>query len=461
MSNGGADFLSLDLDAVPARSKADHLATTLRDAVLSGVLSAGTRLPATRALAADLNVSRGVVVEAYQRLADEGLTAARPRTGTVIAHAAMNPTGSPTTLDARETEPAYDLSPGLPDLSLFPSAAWLRAERLALTTGPTRDLAYGDPQGSVVLRTEVAHWLRTVRGVRAGPDDVVIVAGVAQALALLAQTLRARGVGAIGVEDPGSLGARRELNHWGMRTPPIEVDADGMVVDHIEADVVLATPAHQFPSGVVLAPHRRRDLLAWATDGRLIIEDDYDAEHRYDRAPVPCLQGAAPDQVAYAGSVSKTLAPAMRIGWLVPPADLRSDIVNARYASDLGSPTIPQLALAELLRSGAYDAHIRKLRSRHRARRNAVVDVFDRELPHYTVGGIAAGLHLVLELPDRVSDADLARSLEAAGVRVQPLSMHRQRPGTPGLVIGYAANSVDQLRDAATTIARHIRALLG
>lgn len=161
------------------------------------------------------------------------------------------------------------------------------------------------------------------------------------------------------------------------------------------------------------------------------------------------------------GRVRLFTYPAMRIGWLVPPADLRSDIVNARYASDLGSPTIPQLALAELLRSGAYDAHIRKLRSRHRARRNAVVDVVDRELPHYTVGGIAAGLHLVLELPDRVSDADLARSLEAAGVRVQPLSMHRQRPGTPGLVIGYAANSVDRLRDAATTIARHIRALLG
>jgi GntR family transcriptional regulator/MocR family aminotransferase len=223
------------------------------------------------------------------------------------------------------------------------------------------------------------------------------------------------------------------------------------------ARAAFLTPAHQFPTGVVLAPQRRRELLAWAVDAELIIEDDYDAEYRYDRAPVPAVHAAAPDRIAYAGSTSKSLAPALRLGWLVPPKRRYAELAAAKHASDLGSPTVPQLVLAQLLESGEYDRHIRLMRARHRARRDALLGGLTAELPSASVKGIAAGLHLLITLPDDVDDVALADELQAAGVLVHPLSWHRRLPGPSGLVVGYAAHTPDRLRDAAATIGRAVR----
>ena len=221
------------------------------------------------------------------------------------------------------------------------------------------------------------------------------------------------------------------------------------------ARAVFLTPAHQFPTGVVLAPQRRRELLAWAVDAELVIEDDYDAEYRYDRAPVPALHAAAPDRIAYAGSTSKSLAPALRLGWLVAPRRRYEDLVAAKHASDLGSPTVPQLVLARLLEGGEYDRHVRLVRARHRARRDALLDSVESVLPGASVKGVAAGLHLLVTLPDaNLDDVALADELRDAGVLVHPLSWHRRLPGPPGLVIGYAAHPPDRLRDAAATIGR-------
>jgi GntR family transcriptional regulator/MocR family aminotransferase len=244
------------------------------------------------------------------------------------------------------------------------------------------------------LRTALAPWLARTRGLRAGPEDIIVVSGVAQAMALLAQQLRRDGVESIAVEDPGSRGDVDEFAYWGLQPVPILVDDDGIRVDALSAAGVRAaflTPAHQFPTGVVLAPHRRRELLAWAVDAELVIEDDYDAEYRYDRAPVPALHPAAPDRIAYAGSTSKSLAPALRLGWLVAPPRRYEDLVTAKHASDLGSPTVPQLVLAQLLESGEYDRHIRLVRARHRARRDALLDALTSELPAVAVKGVAAG----------------------------------------------------------------------
>ena len=224
------------------------------------------------------------------------------------------------------------------------------------------------------------------------------------------------------------------------------------------ARAVFLTPAHQFPTGVVLAPQRRRELLTWAADAALVIEDDYDAEYRYDRAPVPALHAAAPDRIAYAGSTSKSLAPALRLGWLVPPRRRYPDLVAAKHASDLGSPTVPQLVLARLLENGEYDRHIRLMRARHRARRDALLGALTTGLPAASVKGVAAGLHLVVTLPDAdVDDVALADELHDAGVVCLPLSWHRRRPGPAGLVLGYAAHTPDQLRAAGATIARVAR----
>ncbi|RJK96010.1 PLP-dependent aminotransferase family protein [Vallicoccus soli] len=473
----GTDFLHLDPSAAPPGGLTAWLCDAVRAAVQDGRLTAGDHLPPTRALAGELGVSRGVVVEAYRRLADEGLVLARRRTGTVVA---ALPTGArplpapPAARPAHVPRPALpvpaallppdvelDLSPGVPDLSAFPRAAWLRAEREVLAGAGSHDLGYGDPQGSAPLRREVVGWLARHRGVRADPDDVLVVAGVAQAIALVCQVLRARGARAMAVEDPGSRGAREEVAHWGLDPVPVAVDADGVDVAALAASgarAALLTPAHQFPTGVLLAPQRRRDLLAWAAGGGLVLEDDYDAEHRYDRPPVPALQPSAPDRVAHCGSTSKTLAPGMRLGWLVPPRHLLPDLVAARHASDLGSPALAQLVLARLLASGAYERHLRLVRGRQRARRDAVVAAAREHLPATRVEGVAAGLHVLLLLPEGVDDVDATDRARQEGVLVQPLSWHRVRPGPPGLVLGYAAQPPDRLREAVRRLARALPA---
>jgi GntR family transcriptional regulator/MocR family aminotransferase len=481
----GADFLQLDPAAAPARGLTSWLAGALRAGIRDGRLAAGTVLPATRLLAGDLGVSRGVIVEAYQRLADEGLVSAQQGAGTTVlpyspqpgppdpgaappgpgvgapgpgagasgpgasaqtaapaAAALRTPTGAPGVLELPRPWRAHaelDLSPGVPDLSAFPRAAWLRAERTVLARASAADLGYGDPRGSERLRTELTGWLARTRGIRAQPSAIIIVAGVAQAMALLAQRLRAAGLSRIGVEDPGSRGARDELAHWGLR--PV--------------------PAHQFPTGVVLAPPRRRALLDWAAAGGLVIEDDYDAEYRYDRAPVPAVQASGPDRVAYTGSTSKTLAPGMRLGWLIPPARLHADLVVAKHASDLGSPALPQLVLAELIAGGELDRHVRQVRARQRRRRDTLLAALREQLPGARVQGVPAGLHLLITFPDLPGgpdDTELASRLQQDGVLVHPLSWHRVAGGPPGVVLGYAAHSPDQLRDAAGRIARAVRA---
>jgi GntR family transcriptional regulator/MocR family aminotransferase len=507
MVTGGADFLQLSPAAAPVRGLTGWLADAIRAAIMDGRLRAGASLPATRLLAGDLGVSRGVIVEAYQRLADEGLVSARPGAGTrVLGVARPGPAGSgpgrtmPGPQGAGPAEPGragaglagphgagphgagphgagphgsgpllvpaqwreraeIDLSPGVPDLSGFPRAAWLRAERLVLEQASVTDLGYGDPRGSHALRAELAGWLARTRGLRAEPSDIIVVTGVAQALALLARVLRARGQSEIAVEDPGSRGARDDLAYWGLRPVPVPVDEHGLRVGELargQVRAVLLTPAHQFPTGVVLAAQRRRDLLDWAAaaDG-LVVEDDYDAEYRYDRAPVPALHASAPGLVAYAGSTSKTLAPGMRLGWLVPPAPLHADLVEAKYASDLGSPALPQLVLARLIASGELEQHIRLVRKRQRSRRDALLRALREDLPQARVQGVAAGLHLLVTLPGLAGqDCELAEAIMRAGVLVQPLSWHRMRPGPPGFVLGYAAHTPDRLREAARRIAR-------
>lgn len=498
----GTDFLQLDPASAPVRGLTTWLTDELRAAIMDRRLKAGVALPASRVLAEELGVSRGVIVEAYQRLKDEGMVSGQHGGGTIVTgglaaggpvadgpvaggfaadrFAAGTASHVPAPPTAQVADPAadeeglpvlprrwragveLDLSPGVPDLSGFPRAAWLRAERTVLDRANVADLGYGDPRGSEWLRHELAGWLARTRGLRAGPEEIIIVTGVAQALALVAHWLRTRGRIDIAVENPGSRGARNHLAYWGLRSVPVDVDDDGMRADElVRLDGVraaLLTPAHQFPTGVVLGPQRRRDLVAWAAsaDG-LLVEDDYDAEYRYDRTPVPALQASAPDHVVYAGSTSKTLAPGMRLAWMIPPASMRVDLITAKHASDLGSPAVPQLVLAQLIADGELERHIRVVRKRQRARRDALLDAVHEHLPQARVQGVAAGLHVLLTFPDlagRVADTDLADRIGLTGVRVHPLSYHCARDMAPGLVMGYAAHTADQLREAVRRIAQ-------
>ncbi|MFI9817423.1 MocR-like pyridoxine biosynthesis transcription factor PdxR [Saccharothrix variisporea] len=467
----GSDFLLLDPADAPARGLADWLAGRLRVAIAEGRLPVGGRLPATRTLAADLGVSRGVVTEAYRRLAEDGHVTGRGRAGTVVTAVPARPVAPavpsappvfPTVPGAdvfdvvREAPARIDLSPGVPDLTAFPRAAWLRAERSVLARLSSAEFGYGDPRGTPALRAAVTRWLARTRGIVADPDEVVIVTGVAQALALLAETLLDAGTDELAVEDPGSLGVRQHLNHHGLATPPVPVDDQGLVVSELHTRAVLVTPAHQFPTGVVLTPDRRRELDRW---GGLVVEDDYDAEHRYDRPPVPALKAALPDRVCYAGSVSKLLAPALRTGWLLVPARHREAVVAAKRFADLGSTALPQLVLAELMDSGELEKHLRLLRRRHVRRRDAMTRAIADHLPGARVHGVAAGLYLTVTFPDDVPDTDLAAAALDLGVKAQPLSWHAQRPTRPGLVLGYAANPGSVLTEGIATIAQALHQL--
>ena len=445
----GADFLQLHPSTAPPRGLRTWLTAALRAAVADGRLPVGARLPATRGLAAELGVSRGVVVDAYERLVDEGVLAGHRGGGTTVLAAAPAPVRS--ALGRSTTPVELDLSPGVPDLSAFPRAAWLRAEREVLASLDAADLGYGDPRGTLELRQALAVRLARTRGIRADPQDLLVVNGVAQGLSLLAQVLRDRGRTAVGLEDPGSGSIRDQLERWGLSAVPVPVDDLGVDVGALTAtglDAVVLTPAHQFPTGVVLAPQRRRALLTWARGTRLIVEDDYDAEHRYDRPPVAALHSLAPEHVCYAGSVSKTLAPALRLGWLLAPTALRDDLVERKQWSDITSPALGQLVLARLMTSGAFDRHLRIARVRHRRRRDAVLAALAEHLPGAQVHGVAAGLHLLVSMPELDDDVELVAQARRAGVAVHPLSRHRQREGSAGLVIGYAACPPDQLREA-------------
>lgn len=421
-----------------------------------GTLAPGARLPATRVLAEDLSVARGTVVEAYRRLAEEGLVVTNRGGGTVVAATLTSPTvgdGAPGEASGR---PLLNISAGAPDLSAFPRAAWLRAERQVLATATERELGYADPQGAPELRRALAHWLARSRGVAVQPERIIVTAGVTGALSLLCQVLRARGVDRCAVEDPGAVGNRRILEHWLDELHPVPVDEDGLDVAALArtgARAALVTPAHQFPTGVVLSPARRRGLIRWAEehDG-LVIEDDYDAEYRYDRAPVRAMHASAPERIVHVSSLSKVLAPALRIGWMIAPGTLHEALVHSRWATDLGSPALPQLTLAALIDAGVLERHLRTLRSRHRARRDAAVAAIGRHLPGCRIEGVAAGLHLVVRLPDHIDDAGLAARAAHEGLAVQSLSAHRFTPGPPGLVIGYGPHSAPLLERAIRTL---------
>jgi GntR family transcriptional regulator/MocR family aminotransferase len=346
--------------------------------------------------------------------------------------------------------PRLDLRPGTPDLSLFPRRAWAAAQRRALQEAVDADLGYPDPAGHPRLRAALAEYLGRVRGVDADPSRIVVCGGVAEVLALVARVLRARGAVRLAVESPSHHASRGLLAHHGMDTVPIEVDEDGIDVDALAAaapDAVVVTPAHQFPTGVVLSAARRAALAAWARrTGALVIEDDYDAEYRYDRAPVGAVQGLAPEHVIHAHSVSKTLAPGLRLGWAVLPSDIAEEVAAEKRLSDLGTPVLEQLTLAAFLARGELDRHLRHTRPVYRRRRDALL----RGLPDLPASGAAAGLHVLVRLPDGADEAAVAAAAAAHGVAVEPLGPH-DLTGTrpPALILGYSRLPEPALVEAA------------
>jgi GntR family transcriptional regulator/MocR family aminotransferase len=432
-------LVSLDRDAdVPLH---EQLERSLREDIRSGRLLGGARMPSTRGLAAELGVSRGVVTEAYGQLAAEGYlntSQGAPVRVTTAVRASIPRAPARSLLGSF----AYDFHPGLPDLAGFPRDGWLRSLRTALHGSPHGALGYGDPRGVPELREALGDYLGRVRGTAADPEQMLICTGFTQAFSLVCRTLSGHGVRSIALEDPGWHPHKLIVEQAGMQIVPIPVDEQGLRVDrltHSEVDVVVVTPAHQFPSGAVLSPQRRAALVEWAESGeRLIVEDDYDGELRYDRGAVGALQGLAPERVLYCGSASKRLAPGMRLGWLLMPPWLAWQLVAAKAVEDSGSEIVGQLALCDFIVRGELDRHLRRMRRRYSSRRDALLQALAHWPGDAVAGHDPAGLYERVVLPDDVSEQALLAGAAKRGVGAEGLSLHRFTPGgPPGLVLGY------------------------
>lgn len=479
-----APDLLIGIDREAPEPLRDQLERALRDAIRDGRLHAGTKLPSTRALATELGLSRGVVVEAYAQLTAEGYLVARqgaptrvaavtatgaadappripgpgaadPEVAAAIAHARRSWTGGET--------PRYDLRPWAPDLSAFPRADWVGALRAVLRDAP--DAALGnptDPRGARELRAALAGYLGRSRGVATDAERVVVTGGMTGGVVALAAVLRARGIERVAVEDPGFTVHQLMLRRAGLETVPLPVDERGLDVGalaHSDAEAVLVAPAHQYPTGAVLGPERRTALLAWARErDALILEDDYDGEYRYDREPIGALQGLDPARVVYLGSASKMLAPALRLGWAALPADLVGGVALQAAASG-GAPMLDQLALARIVEQGRLDRHLRRMRPVYRARREALRRALAEQLPDARITGIAAGLSFLL-LVDGLDEERACAEAGGRGIAVWALGSFRATPpgdgDATGLVIGYGALPEAAARRAVAELAEAV-----
>jgi GntR family transcriptional regulator / MocR family aminotransferase len=463
-TNSGAGELLVELRRDSAVPLHQQLESGIRERIRQGLLRADTVMPATRALAADLELSRGVVVEAYQQLVAEGYLVSRAGGYTQVAAAAA---ALPAQSKARPLpggEPRIDFRYSRPDVTQFPRAAWLRSIRKVLNETPHRALAYLDGQGAIELREALADYLNRVRGTSAQAGNMLICNGFAQGSRLLLQVLAAAGYRRLAVEDPSDDELRAVAAAAGLEAVGIPVLEAGLDVDALErsgADVVLVTAAHQFPTGAVTSAATRVALIEWATRrDALIIEDDYDAEYRYDREPIGSMQGLAPDRVAYAGTASKTLAPGLRLGWLILPERLVEPMAAAKFTDDRGSSVLDQLTFADFVARGEFDRHLRRMRPRYRVLRDTFVGRLAEKVPDLRPIGVSAGLHVMTWLPPDLTERDVTRAALERGLGLYGLGPYWVRNAGPqGLVFGYGSltekavvEGIDLLADAIAAV---------
>ena len=446
-ANYGID-LHLELAGSRGSRVRAGLESALRDAVRAGRLAPGVRLPSSRDLAADLGIARNTVADAYGQLVAEGWFEARTGSGTWVAARPASPAQPPARPASGSAIPRYDLRAGVPAVSAFPRRAWLAAARTALGSAQDGALGYPDPRGLPELRAGLVRYLGRARGVIASPENVIICAGFAHGLALICRVLAERGGNALAMEAYGHPLHRRIAAAQANRPYPLPVDGDGAVPEALESasgprtlSAVVLTPAHQYPLGMTLAPARRTGFLRWAARTRgLLIEDDYDGEYRFDRQPVGAMQALAPEHVVYAGTASKSLAPGLRLGWLVVPATMTDEVVAAKETLGAVNGTLDQLTLAAFIESGGYDRQIRQSRLAYRRRRDRLIAALRQQAPSIRLTGIAAGLHALAELPGHESEADVIARAARHGVAVDGLAAYTATgyERGPALVIGYA-----------------------
>ncbi len=455
--------LPLELDRSRPRQLRVQLEHQLREAIQQGRLAPSSALPPSRALAAGLELSRSVVVEAYAQLVAEGYLEARRGSATRVR------AGQPR-LGARRprgqgSAGAFQFHSGLPDPRTFPAPVWLRHYRAALQSDIDGGLGYPRPQGESELRVALADYLARVRAVRTTPERLIVCGGFTQGLALICRALRSRGARRIGVENPCFSMHRTQIRAAGIEPVAVPVDGDGIDVSRLadsDVDAVLVAPAHSYPTGVALSPERRGRLLDWArSEHALVIEDDYDADFRYDRAPIGALQGLGPEHVIYGGTVSKTLTPALRLGWIAVPEHLLGDLVRVKFQDDIATEALGQRTLARFIEAGDLTRHLRRVRPIYRDRREALVAALERHLPGSRVTGVPAGLQVFVALDDRLDEAEVLRAAEARGVHVEQTARHwaDRRAPFPALLIGFGTVHESSIEAGVQRLAEAVKSV--
>jgi GntR family transcriptional regulator / MocR family aminotransferase len=459
-NSSSAEDLLIDVDRSAAEPLHRQIAASIRGSIRAGRLRLGASLPPSRTIAADLGVSRGVVVEAYQQLVAEGYLTSRAGGYTQVAVESV-PAQAGRRTGGRPAV-RIDFGYGRTDVSSFPRAAWLRSVRTVLTTTPNERFAYLDGRGVPELHEALTDYLNRVRGTSTRPENIVICSGYGQGVTLLIQVLAKRGARRLAVEDPSpDDDARLVAAAAGLDVIGVPVGPDGILVEeleHTDADAVVLTPSHQWPTGGVLSATARARVIGWAQRRRaLVIEDDYDAEYRYDRAPIGAMQGLAPDTVVYCGTASKTLAPGLRLGWLLVPSHLVDEVAAAKVLADRGSPVIDQLTFADFLSRGEFDRHLRRMRPVYRRRRDALLAALRTRLPELEPVGVAAGQHVVAWLPPDLDEAAVVAAAARHGLVVQGVSRYRLRPAGPGgLIFGYATLTERAITDGVGALAEAV-----
>jgi GntR family transcriptional regulator/MocR family aminotransferase len=458
--------VDLVLDLSDRGDRAGAVYRALRDAIRQGRLVPGDRLPASRALASDLGISRTTVATVYERLVAEGFLDARVGAGTFVSTVAAAPPRcaagavrpragwrwSPVPVSGESPAPAHDFRVGIPDAALFPFDTWRRILAAESRLRGHAPGSYAGPGGLPRLRDAIAHSVAYGRGLRADPDEVVVTSGTQQALDLVARVLVEPG-DVVAVEDPGYGFARELFASHGARVVPVRVDAEGLVVDELPEDarLVYTTPSHQFPLGVALSLTRRRQLLAFAArHDAAVVEDDYDSEFRFSERPLEPLHALDEiGRVVYVGTFSKSLLPSLRVGYLVAPPSLVDALLAAKQLSDGFGPVQPQAALARFLEEGLLARHVRRGAKVYAERRAIVLDAL-AGLPVEVLPS-AAGLHLAAYADH---PADLAERAAAEGVGVEVLAQYRVGGGRHGVVLGYGATVTDTIRPGLARLAR-------
>lgn len=454
----------LDLSIPRGRGATAALHHQLREAILEGRLATGMALPSSRVLASSLMISRNTVTAVYEMLVAEGYAEASPGSATRVRSVRRRALAElPAAANAPRRPPLiYDLRMGRPDIASFPASVWQRLSARVLRQS-FRDFAdYGAAQGELRLRDAIAGHVANTRAVACTPDTVIVTTGAQQAYALLARVLMTRGQSAWAIEDPGYPALRATLLSHGIAPTPIPVDREGLVVDALppKADIVFVTPSHQSPLGVVMSARRREQLARWAEQtGGVIVEDDYDGEFRYESRPLDALQTLLPDRVCYIGSFSKTLFPALRVGFLVAPPTLLAPLCNARQINDGFTAPLTQLTLATFIQEGHLGRHLRAMQKLYAERRTALVGGLARHLgQRFQPWPSSAGLHFSIRA-DHWEDLDRRIALLAQrGVAITSLSPNFVARDADALALSFGRLGAGDADLAAQRIAEALNA---